>query len=201
MAENKTNTGIWIAGSLILLAGGAFLYFANQKKKETQNENKAIEDIGSNLEAQQAAALYKYLGVTNSGGVYSAWAISNDKLGVYNTCLEVTNIAGLAQKFSQLCSNKYSLNDAMTAGLYDSEYKIAMPYLRAQKVITTKDATPVTLNSQGGYAPIIKFFPKNTILGALKSTSGNTYAFINEVTKNGELTGTVSADYVKLVTP
>lgn len=200
MAKQNTNTGVWIFAGLLLLAGGTFLVL-NRKQKETQNENKAIEDIGSSEEAAQAAALYKYLGVTNTGGVYSAWAISNDKYGVYNTCLAVTNIAGVAQKFAQLCNNKFSLNDAMTGGLYDSEYKIAMQYLRAKKVITTSDATPITVHPTGGYSDVIKYFPKNVILGALTSTEGNNYNLVNEVTANGTITATVSVNNAKLITP
>lgn len=200
MAENKTNTGLLVASGFLLLAGGALLYFTNQKKKETQNENKAIEDIGSNPAAQQAAALYKYLGVTNAGGVYSAWAMTNDKYGIYNTCLEVTDIKALQDKFAQLCNNKYSLNDAMTSGTYDSEYKQAMQYLKAQKVVTTQDATPVTLRGTNG-AEIIKFFPANTVLGALKSANGNKYELVNQATKNGEVTATVYATNARLVTP
>ena len=209
MAKNKSNTtGLLLAGGALLLAGGALLYFKNRNKKETTSETKAIEDIGNNPAAQQAAALYKYLGVTSTFGKYSAWAYSNDEYGVYNTCLEVTNIKALSQKFAQLCNSSFSLNDAMTGGLYDSQYALAMQYLRAKKVVTTKE-TPITLSGGTALGIQTKTIPANTVLGAYISTttlttngtSAQYYRFVNEATKSGEVVGLIKASDAQLVTP
>ena len=66
MAENKTNTGLWIGAGALALATGIFFYFKNKTKKETADENKAISDLSTNEDTELAALLKKYLNVSDT---------------------------------------------------------------------------------------------------------------------------------------
>jgi len=182
MAENKSNTGLWIAGGFLVLAGGALLYFKNKAKKDAQQQDSISEDI-DDYETQQAIKLKGLLGV--SKGAFG-WT-TNGEIGTYfnaqthvkilNEMLAVVDWSDLQKKFRALCNGEYTLVNALNSALTDNDYKKAIEYAAAKKAVTNQTYRP-----GGG-----KAFPANTILGAIVGDGVNmignkTYKVINEVT-------------------
>ena len=181
MAENKSNTGLWIAGGFLVLAGGALLYFKNKAKKDAQQQDSISEDI-DDYETQQALKLKGLLGV--SKGVMG-WT-TNGEIGTYfnaqthvkilNEMLAVVDWSDLQKKFRALCNGEYTLANALNSALTDNDYKKAIEYAAAKKAVTNQT-----------YRTGNKTFPANTILGAIVGEGMNlignkTYKVINEVT-------------------
>lgn len=198
MAENKTNTGLLIAGGFLLLAGGAFLYFKNKDKKETKITDNTTADI-TDQETQQAMQLYNLLGVSNTFG----WGLSTfhniPEEKVLNLLLSVTNWKKLQDKFRGLCNNEYSLTKALSDGLDADEYQLAIKLASAKKVITT---TATNFLVYKGLGLETKNIAANTILGALKSENANTYTFINAIEDDDkELLVSINKANAKLITP
>lgn len=180
MAENKTNTGLWIGAGALALATGIFFYFKNKTKKETADENKAISDLSTNEDTELAALLKKYLNVSDT--VLVGWKAGdpqwNDAQSVLNTCLRITDFNGVATKFSALCNNAYTLIKALQDGLSNERYTKALQYAKAQKAVTVKPY-------RSGQT-----FPANTIMGAVIGEGANaisgakTYKVINSYEAN-----------------
>lgn len=181
MAENKSNTGLWIAGGFLVLAGGALLYFKNKAKKDAQQQDSISEDI-DDYETQQAIKLKGLLGV--SKGAFG-WT-TNGEIGTYfnaqthvkilNEMLAVVDWSDLQKKFRALCNGEYTLVNALNSALTDNDYKKAIEYAAAKKAVTNQT-----------YRTGNKTFPANTILGAIVGEGANiignkTYKVINEVT-------------------
>ena len=181
MAENKSNTGLWIAGGFLVLAGGALLYFKNKAKKDAQQQDSISEDI-DDYETQQAIKLKGLLGV--SKGI-TGWT-TNGEIGTYfnaqthvkilNEMLAVVDWSDLQKKFRALCNGEYTLVNALNSALTDNDYKKAIEYAAAKKAVTNQT-----------YRTGNKTFPANTILGAIVGEGMNlignkTYKVINEVT-------------------
>ena len=201
MAENKTNTGLWIGAGALVLVGGLLFYFKNKTKKETANENKAISDITSNEDTELAALLKKYLNVSDA--VVVGWTAGapwkNDAQRAINTCLRITNFNGVATKFSALCNNAYTLIRALQDGLSNERYTKALQYAKAQKAVTIKPYR------YGGVT-----FPANTIMGAKIGEGVNaiskakTYKVVNGyeanmTTADKETIIDIPQEYVKLM--
>ncbi len=216
MAENKTNTGLLVAGGLILLAGGALLYFKNKTKKDTQNENKALDNLTSSDETRQAAELKKYLSVSEVFGVgFVANPLTSNQYGCANVCNEITNYPGVQAKFSALCENKYTLQRAFESGLTDAQYKECLDLLKAQKVVTTKESQVFILDDRASISSNrYKTMPANTILGSLIASgyywvdydnyqkSFSSYMFFNGFDANKKpVYAFVEKDNATLVTP
>ena len=198
MAENKTNTGLLIAGGFLLLAGGAFLYFKNKDKKETKITDNTTADI-TDSETQQAMQLYNMLGVSNTFG----WGLSTfhdiPEEKVLNLLLSVTNWKKLQEKFRGLCNNEYSLTKALSDGLDADEYQLAIQLASAKKVVTTTATTFIIYN---GIVPLTKNIAANTVLGALKSETQTAYTFINAILDDDkELLASINKANTKLITP
>ncbi len=190
MAENKTNTGLLIAGGFLLLAGGAFLYF--------KNKDNTTADI-TDRETQQAMQLYNMLGVSNTFG----WRLSTfhdiPEEKVLNLLLSVTNWKKLQDKFRGLCNNEYSLTKALSDGLDADEYQLAIKLASAAKVVTTTAATFIIYD---GIVPLTKNIAANTVLGALKSETQTVYTFINAILDDDkELLASINKANAKLITP
>lgn len=181
MAENKSNTGLWIAGGFLVLAGGVLLYFKNKAKKDAQQQDSISEDI-DDYETQQAIKLKGLLGV--SKGAFG-WT-TNGEVGTYfnaqthvkilNEMLAVVDWSDLQKKFRALCNGEYTLVNALNSALTDNDYKKAIEYAAAKKAVTNQT-----------YRTGNKTFPANTILGAIVGEGMNlignkTYKVINEVT-------------------
>ncbi len=181
MAENKSNTGLWIAGGFLVLAGGMLLYFKNKSKKDAQQQDAISEDI-DDYDTQQALKLKGLLGV--SKGVMG-WT-TNGEIGTYfnaqthvkilNEMLAVVDWSDLQKKFRALCNGEYTLVNALNSTLTDNDYNKAIEYAAAKKAVTNQT-----------YRTGNKTFPANTILGAIVGDGVNiignkTYKVINEVT-------------------
>lgn len=181
MVENKSNTGLWIAGGFLLLAGGALLYFKNKAKKDAQQQDTISEDI-DDYETQQALKLKGLLGVSKD---VMGWT-TNGEIGTYfnaqthvkilNEMLAVVDWSDLQKKFRALCNGEYTLVNALNSALTDNDYKKAIEYAAAKKAVTNQT-----------YRTGNKTFPANTILGAIVGEGTNlignkTYKVINEVT-------------------
>ena len=216
MTENKTNTGLWIAGALLLLGGGAFFYFKNKAKKDTANENKALDNLTSSDETQQAAKLKKYLSVSEVWAVgFVANPLTSNPYGCCNVCNEITNYPGVQSKFSQLCENKYTLQRAFETGLSDAQYNECLKLLKLQKVATTKEARVFILpDRQSIRSNLYKTMPAGTILGSLmesgyfwvdydgRSESESSYMFFNGYDANNKpVYAFVAKDNAELITP
>ena len=190
---------IWGILALAAVGGGAYLYLKGKDKQETTTSDKTTNDI-SDRETQQAMKLYNMLGVEKTGGI--VWRLATfhniPEEKVINLMLEVTNWPKLQEKFRGLCNNEYSLTKALSDGLTADEYKKAIDYAAAKKVVTAQDNAFVTINS--GNFSVPKNFDKNTVIGALKSDGQYQYVFVNEYTDDGkEITGYIYKNQAKLV--
>lgn len=195
------NSKGWLVGlSAVALGAGIFFYFKNRGKKETEQENKAISDLTTSTETEQAALLKKYLNVTDSAllGWSAGSPYRNNAQEALRVCLQITNWNEVGKKFSALCDNKYTLNKALQDGLNDERYTKAIQFAKAKKVVTTMPFT------YAGHT-----FPAGTIMGSLAGEGVNmlgnkVYNTVNDYTANTfsddtELIIPVPQDMAKLV--
>lgn len=220
MAENKSNTGLLIAGGFLALATAAFFYIKNKNKRDAQdtsNENKALDDLTSSDTTSQAALLKKYLGVVEVPVVgFTANPVTANAYGCINVANEITDYPTVQQKFSALCENKYTLQRALETGLSDSDYANFADLLKRQKVVTTEETKAYILASSADtVSSSYKTVPANTILGSLyksyyygfKRSDGNieyvsAYMFFNGFNANKKpVWAFVEKDDATLITP
>lgn len=220
MAENKSNTGLWIAGGFLALATAAFVYIKNKSKRDAQdtsNENKALDDLTSSDTTSQAALLKKYLGVVEVPVIgFTANPVNANAYGCINVANEITDYPTVQQKFSALCENKYTLQRALETGLNDSDYTNFADLLKRQKVVTTEATKAYILASSADtVSSSYKTVPANTILGSLyksyyygvKRSDGNieyvsSYMFFNGFDTNKKpVWAFVEKDDTTLITP
>lgn len=184
MAANKTNTGLWLGLGLLGFLTAAFFYVKNKDRKETQNSDRTTEDI-ADRETAQALQLFNMLGVTNMPGI--GWRLATfhniPEEQVLNLLLSVTDWKKLQEKFRGLCNNEYSLTKALSDGLNADEYRRALQYAGAQKVVTTLDTS---IGISGDNVVHYVSVPAGTLVGALTGDGGQTYSFINAVDDDGD---------------
>ena len=171
---HKSNTGLWLALAALAAGTGLFFYFKNKDKREAKRTDEASEDI-SNFETAQALELKGVLGASKTFGTWT----TNGEIVTYSTAahvkilnimLAVVDWKELQKKFRELCDGEFTLTDALNKALSDNDYKKAIEYARAKKVVTTAE---IKIND--------KTQPENTILGVLKGEEGDRYLVINEI--------------------
>lgn len=188
-----------LVGGGLLLVGGYLFFKSRQNQSDANKTDNATADIDNPI-TQQALKLYNMLGVERSSltgnyGLAIFHNIPEDK--VLNLMLEITDWNGLQDKFKKLCNNEYSVAKALSDGLDEDEYQLAIKYASAKKVVTTTTATVIVYV---GYVPTAKTVAANTILGAYKSETSTAYTFINAVEDDDkEVLASISKSQAKLV--
>lgn len=216
MSENKSNTGVWVGAGFLALATAAFFYLKNKSKKDTANENKALDDLTTSDATSQAALLKKYLGVVELPGAgFVANPVTSNQWGCFNVCNEIIDYPAVQTKFSALCENRYTLQRAFETGLTDAQYKDCQTLLKAQKVNTTKATKVYLLSSKTtDTSTSYREMPANTLLGSILQSGiysyqyGNntemmsSYMFFNGFdSKNNPLYAFVEKNNSELITP
>lgn len=188
-----------LVGGGLLLVGGYLFFKSRQNQSDTNKTDNATADIDNPI-TQQALKLYNMLGVernslTGNYGLSVFHNIPEDK--VLNLMLEITDWNALQNKFKKLCNNEYSIVKALSDGLDEDEYQLAIKYASAKKVVTTTTATVIIY---AGLVPLTKTVAANTILGAYKSETSTAYTFINAVEGDDEeVLASISKPLAKLV--
>lgn len=162
MEKKENKWWLWIGIAIASIA--AIKLWPKSKVKQTKEQNKETENI-TDFETEQAIKIKNLLGVTKNFGVWTTngeliTAESKANIKLLNLMLTVINWSKLQRRFSELCNNELTLLDALTKGLYDSDFNKAIDFAKAKKVITTKE-----------FNYTIKY-PTNTILGVY---DGDTY--------------------------
>lgn len=196
MADSK-NTGLWLGLSALALATGAFFMFKNRDRSETKKSDNTTADITDN-ETQQAMQLYNLLGVSDTfgWGLKTFYDVPEEK--VLNLLLSVTNWKKLQEKFRGLCNNEYSLTKALNDALDADEYRRAIQYASAPKVVTTAQAVLTTLENPVRMTTV----PAGTLVGALVEDGAQSYVFINAIDDDeNEIKAFVYKTQAKLLQP
>ena len=150
--------------------------FKNRDKSETKKSDNTTADITDN-ETQQAMQLYNLLGVSDTfgWGLKTFYDVPEEK--VLNLLLSVTNWKKLQEKFRGLCNNEYSLTKALNDALDADEYRRAIQYASALKVVTTTQTVLTTLENPVRMTTV----PAGTLVGALVEDGAQSYVFVNAI--------------------
>ena len=135
--KNNNNWWLWIGIAVASIA--AIKLWPKSKVKQTKEQNKETENI-TDYETEQAIKIKNLLGVTKNFGVWTTngeiiTAESKANIKLLNLMLTVINWSKLQRRFSELCNNELTLLDALTKGLYDSDFNKAIDFAKAKKVI------------------------------------------------------------------
>lgn len=200
-----------IGAAAVTLVGVWLFRRKNEQRVETRQQNQQTENL-TDAATSQAVRLKQALqwekGLLSWSGQKITTNYPSRQAALYDVCLEITDWKAVQRKFTALCNNESTILEAFQTCLDNETFNTAQQLCAAEKVVTTSVAS-AAIYKDGEGEPTRVDFAANTVVGAYVATYNNTVSFINGFQSDGgwfspeleKYTGTISADYVKIVNP